>query len=76
MSDFDKHISGLTVITKSDDWKGGSTLRFSNGTACCTCTYNFSMTKAEQHQLARRIRASLNAFKNVPVEEIEALVGP
>lgn len=50
-----------------------STVRFDDGTACCTCTYNYSMSDADKTQLARRIAAALNLTRYLTVEQIESI---
>lgn len=51
-----------------------STVRFEDGTPCCTSTYNYRMPDEEKALLARRIAAALNLTRHLTVEQIESLV--
>lgn len=72
LSIIDRLVSGHAVVKKASDWKGGATLRFDNGAACCTCTYNYSMPDERRVALARRIAAALNATRGFTTEQLEA----
>jgi len=51
----------------------GRTVRFDDGQACCTCTYNYSMTDEEKQALARRITAALNATRHIQLDDLEII---
>jgi hypothetical protein len=55
------------VVTKAD------TVRFVQGSACCTSAYNYRMTDLERAALALRIAAALNATAHLNLREIQDL---
>lgn len=62
------------VQPKDRDRRGASaTLRFTNGEACCTSTYNYRMHTEERAALARRIAAALNATRHLTTEQLELM---
>lgn len=57
--------------------RNGYSVRFEDGTACCTCTY--APADVDKTEIAKRIAAALNLTRNIPtelLEKTEALVFP
>lgn len=51
-----------------------STVRFVDGSPCCTTTYNYRMSDEDKNRLARRIAAALNLTRGMTVEQLEGAV--
>lgn len=51
-----------------------ATVRFEDGSACCTTTYCHKLSNIQKNQLAERVALALNAVRDLSLEQLREFV--